>query len=161
MLLNTFKMHFYPWPLWLSWLGVVLQSEVSPLQFLMRAHAWFAGLDPSQGVYKRQPINASLSDWCFSPSSPTCPLSLKINKKFNVFIKHINVALSGTALWIECQPVNQRVTGSIPSQSTCLGCRPGPQFGSVPEATDRCFSLIVFSHIGVSLSLCLPPFPSL
>ena len=30
------------------------------------------------------------------------------------------------ARWIECQTVKQRVTGSIPSQGTCLGCRPGP-----------------------------------
>ena len=36
-------------------------------------------------------------------------------------------ALAGVAQWIECQPVNQRVTSSIPSQGTCLGCGPGPQ----------------------------------
>ena len=36
-------------------------------------------------------------------------------------------ALAGVAQWIECWPVNQRVSGSIPSQGTCLGCRPGPQ----------------------------------
>ena len=35
-------------------------------------------------------------------------------------------ALAGVAQWIECQPVNQKVAGSIPSQGTCLGCRPGP-----------------------------------
>ena len=33
------------------------------------------------------------------------------------------------AQWTECQPVNQKVTSSIPSQSTCLGCGPGPQLG--------------------------------
>ena len=36
-------------------------------------------------------------------------------------------ALADKAQWIEHQPVNQRVAGSIPSQGTCLGCRPGPQ----------------------------------
>ena len=36
-------------------------------------------------------------------------------------------ALAGVAQWIEHQPVNQRVTGLMPSQGTCLGCRPGPQ----------------------------------
>ena len=37
-------------------------------------------------------------------------------------------ALSGVAQWIEHRPVNQRVTGLIPSQGTCLGyLRPGPQ----------------------------------
>ena len=39
----------------------------------------------------------------------------------------IILALVGVAQWIECQPANQRVAGSIPSWSTCLGCRPGPQ----------------------------------
>ena len=39
-------------------------------------------------------------------------------------------ALAGVAQWIECQPVNQRVAGSIPSQDTCLGCRPGPRWGA-------------------------------
>ena len=35
--------------------------------------------------------------------------------------------VSGVAQWTECWPVNCRVTGSIPSQGTCLGCRPGSQ----------------------------------
>ena len=42
-------------------------------------------------------------------------------------LKRLNMALAGVAQWIECQPVNQSVTGSIPSQGTCLGCGPGPQ----------------------------------
>ena len=36
-------------------------------------------------------------------------------------------ALAGVAQWIVCWPVNLRVAGSIPSQGTCLGCRPCPQ----------------------------------
>ena len=48
-------------------------------------------------------------------------------------------------------PVNQRVSGSIPSQDTCLGCRPGPQW----RAHER------QPHIDASLPLFLPPFPSL
>ena len=36
-------------------------------------------------------------------------------------------AVAGVAQWIECPYVNQRVTGSIPSQGTCLGCWPGAQ----------------------------------
>ena len=41
---------------------------------------------------------------------------------------HLNriLALAGVAQWIECQPANQKVEGSIPSQGTCLSCRPGP-----------------------------------
>ena len=37
------------------------------------------------------------------------------------------LALAGVAQWTECQHENQRVTGLIPSQGTCLGCRQGPQ----------------------------------
>ena len=61
------------------------------------------------------------------------------------------IALAGVAQWIECQPVNQRVTGSIPSQGTCLGCRPGPQYGVCERQPD----------IDVSLPLFLLPFLSL
>ena len=41
------------------------------------------------------------------------------------YLKIAVIALVGVAQWIE--PVNQRVTSSIPSQGTCLGCGPGPQ----------------------------------
>ena len=41
--------------------------------------------------------------------------------------KQSNIAVAGVAQCIECRPVNQRVTSSIPTQGTCLGCGPGPQ----------------------------------
>ena len=41
----------------------------------------------------------------------------------------MNGAPGGVAQWIERQPVNGKVTGSIPSQDTCLGCGSGPQLG--------------------------------
>ena len=37
------------------------------------------------------------------------------------------VAPAGMAQWIEHRLVNQRVSSSIPSRGTCLGCGPGPQ----------------------------------
>ena len=40
-------------------------------------------------------------------------------------------AIKAVKEWIEHWPVNQKVTGSSPSQSTGLGCRPGPQLGGV------------------------------
>ena len=49
------------------------------------------------------------------------------------------------------QAGNQRVASSIPSQGTCLGCGPGPQWAP-PERQP---------HIDVSLPLFLPPLPSL
>ena len=43
-------------------------------------------------------------------------------------IKTPEKALAGMAQWVQCRPVNQRVTSLIPSlsQGTCLGCGPGP-----------------------------------
>ena len=58
--------------------------------------------------------------------------------------------LAGVAQWTECQPANQRVTGSIPSRGTYPGCRPGPQLWVLERQP----------HIDVSLPLFLPPFPS-
>ena len=60
-------------------------------------------------------------------------------------------ALAGVAQWIEHGPENQRVTSSIPSQGTCLGCGPGPQYGACERQP----------HIDVSLTLFCPPFLSL
>ena len=40
--------------------------------------------------------------------------------------KNCQAALASVAQWTECWPANREVAGSIPSQGTCLGCRPGP-----------------------------------
>ena len=37
--------------------------------------------------------------------------------------------MAGVTQWIERWPVNQRATGSIPSEGTCLGGGLGPQWG--------------------------------
>ena len=58
-----------PWPVGLSWLGVVPQSKRLLVWFQVRAHAWVAGLVPSWGAYKRQPPSLS----------PSLPFSLKRN----------------------------------------------------------------------------------
>ena len=60
-------------------------------------------------------------------------------------------ALGGVAQWIEHRPANQRVASSLLSQGTCLGCRPGPQWGVCEKQP----------HIDVSLPLFLLPFPFL
>ena len=60
-------------------------------------------------------------------------------------------ALASVAQWIERWPANQKVTGLIPSQGTCLGCRPGPRWG-VREWQP---------HTDVSLPLFLPSLPLL
>ena len=78
-------------------------------------------------------------------SSTMCKMHL-----VKVSIKNTNLALAGVAQWIERQTAKQRITGSIPSQGTCLDCRPGPQWGARERQP----------HIDVSLPLFLPPFPS-
>ena len=62
--------------------------------------------------------------------------------------KKIGIALAGVAQWIECGPANQRVTGSIPSQGTCLSCRSGAHWW----ARERQL------YIDVSLPLYFPLF---
>ena len=59
-------------------------------------------------------------------------------------------ALTGVAQWIECQPENQRVAGSIPSQGTCLDCRPGAQWGCMRSNHPLMF------YLPLSLSLLSP-----
>ena len=49
--------------------------------------------------------------------------------------KKLRIALAGVAQWIECQPANQRVPSSIPSQGTCLGFWARSPVGGVQEAT--------------------------
>ena len=65
------------------------------------------------------------------------------------------LALAAVAQCIECQPANQRVSGLIPSQGTCLGCGPGPWLGAHDTQPTN------VSHIDDSLPLFLSPFPSL
>ena len=43
------------------------------------------------------------------------------------FKMKVKLVLAGVAQWIEFRPANQRVTSSLPSQGTCLGCGLGPQ----------------------------------
>ena len=46
-------------------------------------------------------------------------------KPFNFPLKILKMGLTGIAQWV----ANQKVISLIPSQGTCLGCRPGPRWG--------------------------------
>ena len=61
-------------------------------------------------------------------------------------------ALAGVAQWIEVGPANQRVTSSIPSQGTRLGCRPGPQLG-VCKSNHTWMFLSLFPSLPLSLKI--------
>ena len=57
-------------------------NQKSPVWFLVRAHAWVAGLVPSRGAFGRQPIHISLSHRYFCPSiSPSLTRSVKSKVK--------------------------------------------------------------------------------
>ena len=84
----------------------------------------------------------------FSLKVATVP-QLEENATFVNCTKNCFVALAGVAQWIERQPGNQRVAGSIPSQGTWLGCRPGPLWGHARG-----------NHTSMFLCLSLPYFPS-
>ena len=64
-----------------------------------------------------------------------------------IFLSKRSFALAGVAQWIECRPANQRVAGSIPSQDTCLGCGPGPQW----ETCKRQPHIVVYLPLAPSL----------
>ena len=80
---------------------------------------------------------------------PLCPLIQSVPQVAVILmeLKITDAGTAGVAQWIERQPVNQRVSGSIPSQGTCVGCRPGPQVGARERQP----------HIDVSLPLSLSP----
>ena len=67
--------------------------------------------------------------------------------------------MAGVAQWVERWPVNRKVTGSIPSQGTCLGYRPGPQLrASERQPIDvslahQCFSPSLSYSLPLSLKL--------
>ena len=56
------------------------------------------------------------------------------NKRCKIWHQKHKTALAGVAQLVGRQPSKQKVTGSIPNQSTCLGC--GPSLGRVQEATN-------------------------
>ena len=63
-------------------------------------------------------------------------------------LRVVKWALTDVAQLVGCHPVKWKVTGLIPGQGTCLGCRFGPPSGRVQEATNQSTFL--------SLSFSLP-----
>ena len=73
-------------------------------------------------------LNSNISVIALNMSGLSVPIKrqrLVIEK-----LKKQNSALAAVTQWIEHRPVNQRVAGWSPSQGTCLGCGPGPQYGA-------------------------------
>ena len=57
------------------------------------------------------------------PQLPSSPASL-----YRIIQTHSTLA--DVTQWTEHLPINQKVTGLIHSQGTCLSCEPGPQLGA-------------------------------
>ena len=78
--------------------------------------------------------------------SKKAPRELSWGFQSGYFVIRIHsLALACVAQWIECWPMNWKVTSSIPSQGTFLGCGPGHELGCTRGS---------LSYIDV----CLPPF---
>ena len=100
-------------------------------------------------TYRIWERNHMVHDWKKKKNELMCFVFLWVleakGKKIN-----FKRALAGVAQWIEFWPENQRVTSSIPSQGTCLGCGPGPQYG------ERWQEAAIHGCLSPSLS---PPLP--
>ena len=72
-----------PWLVWLSWLGVVPQSERLLVRFLVRSYAWVVGSVPGVGAPTRGDRLMFLShiDVSLPLFLPSFFLSLKISNK--------------------------------------------------------------------------------
>ena len=81
-------------------------------------------------------INEDLTSFC---------ICLELQNSF----KTDYLALTGVDQWVGHCTTNWKVTGLLPSQGTCLDCRPGPQLGACKR-----------QPVHVSLPLFLPLFPS-
>ena len=67
-----------------------------------------------------------------------------------------NIALAGVPQLIENWPADRKFAGSIPSQSTCLGCGPGPQLR--PERSNQSLFLSHIMSLSLSFSFLSPLF---
>ena len=86
-----------PWPVWLCWLEHHPVTKMLQVRFLVRAHAWVAGLIPGpgakvhnpqsghviagSGMYGMQPVCASLLRLCLSLCLSLFPPLSKVNEK--------------------------------------------------------------------------------
>ena len=87
--ITYFKKYFKPSLMWINWLGIIPQSEGSPVRFLVRAHVWVTGLDPVLGVCERQLINVSLLLFL----SPFTPHKKKKSKPWLVWLSGLSAGL--------------------------------------------------------------------
>ena len=76
-IIHPYKNPEEAWPVWLSWMGIVQQSEMSPLRCPVRAHAWVAGSVSGGSACERWPVDVSLPWMFLSLSFSPTPLSLK------------------------------------------------------------------------------------
>ena len=81
----------------------------------------------------------SLHNWIIKYAYSILPNWTSLGHRCSASLKAF-YSLAGVAQWLECPPANQRVTGSIPGQGTCLGLGRSPVGGVWESTTHWCFS---------------------
>ena len=125
LLVPFFVLSFPHWqnvPLWEHFSSGETNKKVTRGEIRWIGRVWHG----NHAVFSQKLLNTQYSVGRCTHKSP-------IMKWVNVLkesSKKFTEALAGVAQWTEHWIVKQRVAGSIPSQCTCLGCRPGPQWGA-------------------------------
>ena len=78
------------------------------------------------------------------PSVPLGNLSLLGGGGFSVMVNIWHGLWPGGSVDWSVVPVHQKVAGSVHGQGTCPGCEFNFWLGRVQEATDCCFSHLIF-----------------
>ena len=104
--------------------------------------------------------NCALETWVILLTNVTLINLIHFLKEGNFIYKELNmiIELNTSPGWLALldghHPAKRKVTGSIPSWGTCLGCKFGPKAEHIWKVTDWCFSLTLMF---LSLSFSLPP----
>ena len=93
-------------------------------------------------------LNVTYSYWNMNDGNRIFSKGKLLNsEQDNLLTMHTvkRIALAGVAQWIDSRPANQKVASLIPSQGTCLGWGPGPQWGCVRGNHTLMFLSLPFS----------------
>ena len=99
---------------------------------------------------------------CAQPGAVPCRASPVCGRECQVQVRSVSLwdirkrPLTGVAQLVGHRATKWKVTGSVPSQGTCLGYGFSPQLGCLREAANRCFSLdlsLPFSFLLFSLKI--------
>ena len=136
--------------------GKVIATNTMFKVYLLCSRPWCPPNVPSSRCFyllpwERQKSNMFSSTWLKmvrAYKTITMKFPLVIINPFFIKKNDVSPCWCSSVDW--AWAVNQKVTGSISSQGTCLGCGPGPQWGAGERQP----------YLNVSLLLFLPHIPS-